>query len=380
MSHRHPFHYALLGICLAHIIYVAWTQFGFLSGIEGLLYADGTPVGGDFINLWSAGRLVLEGRAEFVYEPSAFMDYEIGLTGAPIGVRLWAYPPHSLLVLWPFALVDFYYSLLAWSLLGLGVLAWGCRRFGLSGVETLIVVFSPASVLCLVYGQTGNLATGLLLLALAATSHNNVTRSTAAGLLTTKPQIGFLLPVLWSVERRWAAIATTAALFFMLAGISFLIVGVSGWGDYLSKTLPLLSDLERHGSGPFMSMVVSMFMGLRIVTGDGDLALQMHLVLAIPILSYAIWKMGHVSDPVRRAAVLLMATALISPYLHNYDLAVIAVAALLVLRRFAPDRRGELAVCLVVAAGIALPQLVAGFNTLGIPISPLVMLPLLLLA
>jgi alpha-1,2-mannosyltransferase len=348
-------------------------------GIAGLLYANGTPVGGDFINLWAAGRLVLEGRIGDIYDYVAFMDYEIGLTGAPIGMRFWAYPPHSLLLAWPFGALGFYPSLLIWSLLGLVVLALGCRKLGLDAIESAIVLCSPASVLCLYYGQTGNLGTGLLLLALARGRGAEVGSVVAAVLLTMKPQMGFLLPLHWLVERRWTALILTSTLVLTVAALTLAFPGIPAWLSYLSETLPALGLLEQQGTGPFMWMIPSLFMAFRIVTGDGDLALWLHLASVVPILVFAVWRLWRLDDPLRRAGLVLAATALVTPYLHNYDLTLVAVAGLIVLRRFPSGARGELAVCGFGVLVLALPQLVPLFNSSGLPLGPLLILPLLLL-
>lgn len=378
-SQRHPFHIALFGLCLVHLAWFAWQQVEPTLGIAGLLYRNGTPVGGDFINLWSAGRLVLEGRVEDIYRYEILMAYQVGLTGAPIGIRFWAYPPHSLLLAWPFGLVSFYPALALWSLLGLAVLGYGCRRLGLGALETAIVLLSPACLLCLFYGQTGNLATGLLLLALAPRMRREGGAATAAALLTMKPQMGLLLPLFWLVERRWRAIFLTTAVTLVLVGLAWLVFGPVVWSDYIGVTLPGLSQLEREGTGPFMLMIPSIFMALRILSGDGDLALMMHLALAVPIVLLAGWRLRSVPDPMRRTGVILAGTALLTPYLHNYDLTMVAVAALLVLRRFAPGQRGELVACAFVVLAMALPQMVVGLNLVGLPVSPFIILVLMLL-
>jgi hypothetical protein len=77
----------------------------------------------------------------------------------------------------------------------------------------------------------------------------------------------------------------------------------------------------------------------------------------------------------------LIATALMTPYMHNYDLALLLCGALLVARRWSSSSekrplQGEL----LVMIAWALPQLVVLLNTIGLPISPLLILPLLFMA
>jgi hypothetical protein len=377
---RHPFHIVLLGFCLVHLAFGIWSQWQPTVGITGLLYGNGTPVGGDFINVWSVAQLVLEGRSDEIYRPDAFMAHQIGVAGAPIGFRVWAYAPHSLFLAAPFGLVGYYWALAIWSVIGVIALAWGCRRLGLDAWEAAIVILSPASVLCLYYGQTGNLATGLLLLALSARPGRDLSAIGAAAILTIKPQMGIFLPFFWLVQRRWTALIWTSAATLLLVGLSVALFGVTAWVDYATHTLEALSRLERHGTGPFMAMVPSIFMALRILTGNGDLAIQLHILIAIPIVLFAILKLWRLNDPVRRAAVVLVATMLATPYLHNYDLGLLAVGALLVMRRFPPGTRGELAVAFLAGMALLLPQLVMLMNQLGWPLAPLFVLPLLFLA
>lgn len=376
---RHPFHIALLALCILHVIVFCWRELQPTLGIVGHLYPDGTPAGADFINLWSAARLVLEGRVDEIYRPDAFMAYQFSFIGAPIGHRIWAYAPHSLFLAVPFGLVGYYLALAIWSVLGLIVLAFGCRRLGLDKWEAAIVLLSPASILCLYNGQTGNMATGLLLMALAARPGRDFTAMGAAALLTIKPQMGIFLPFYWLAERRWAAIVGTAIAAVVLIGLALLAFGPGAFVDYATRTLDELSTLERHGTGPFMSMIPSIFMSLRILTGDGDLAIKLHIFLAIPIVIFALWRLWRLDDRMRRVALVLAATVLATPYLHNYDLTMLAVAALLVLRQFPAGSRGEVWVAVLVGLLIALPQLVVLFNLTGIPVSPLLILPLLFL-
>ncbi len=372
---------ALLIFGLVHLVYFCGAKYGETVGIDGLLYPNSTPVGVDFINLWTAARLILADRVADIYHVGRFMAYQGTLTGgADIGLRLWAYPPQSLLLAWPFGLVGYYGALTIWSVLGLAVLAAGARRFGFDRFETAILLTSPATVLNLYYGQTGSLATGLLLLALSARSGRDPVSIGAAALLTIKPQLGFLLPLLWAFQRRWRMIAATAVAVAALAGLAVGLFGLDAWRAYLGDTLPVLGHLEREGSGPFMAMIPSMFMALRIVAGNSAMALPGHAAFAAAVLVVLVIRFRRVDDDTRRTAMILVATTLVTPYLHNYDLAPLLCGALLVARRLATvDKPPVYAEFLVIAAW-ALPQVVVLLNTIGLPISPLLILPLLLLA
>ena len=168
-----------------------------------------------------------------------------------------------------------------------------------------------------------------------------------------------------------------------MLGLALALFGPGPWRDYVGDTLAMLSLLEREGSGPFMMMIPSTFMSLRILTGDGQLAGWLHWVAAAAVVAVLVWRLVKVSDPLRQAAMILVATVLVTPYLHNYDLAILTAGALLVARRFATAetplvRQLNIAMVLILAWGLA--NMVVWLNGAGLPIAPLLVLPLLFLA
>jgi alpha-1,2-mannosyltransferase len=367
----------LLALCVFYQIVVVTRTVGELSQADGLLFANGTPVGGDFINMWSAARMVLGGLSEAIYQPEAFMAFERTIIPQQIGLRLWAYPPHSLLFVPPLGWLGFFEALTIWSLLGLITLAFGARRIGFDWLETAIILLSPAVLFCLYNGQTGNFAAGLMLLALSGRRSLDALSIISAALLTIKPQTGFLLPVLWVIQGRWRLIFAVGIVTLILLAASIMFFGAQAWWDYLGETLPVLNALEREGTGPFMLMIPSVFMSFRILLGDGELAATLHQIFAIAVFAVLIWRLLATKAVMVQNALILVGTTLITPYLHNYDLALLLAAALLVVR-LAPDKR--LLAYTLVGVAWGLPALIVQLNAAGVPVSPLLILPLLWLA
>ena len=371
----------LFWLTLLHLVYFGVSKGIEALGVEGIIYANGTPVGGDFINMWTAARLVLSDRTEAIYQVGQFMAAQEMITGgADIGLRLWAYPPHSLLLVWPLAILGYYAALAVWSLLGLAVLGLGARRFGFDRMETFIILASPATLLNLYFGQTGSFAAGLLLLALSARSIRDPISIGAAAILTIKPQTGFLLPLLWAFQRRWWMIAATALAMAAILAMSAIVFGVEAWSGYLRETLPVLSALEREGSGAFMLMIPSAFMSMRILADQSGLEMAVHALFAVIVMVVLIVRLRRTREPDRQAAMLMIGTVLVTPYIHNYDLALLLCCALITAKRWERSERRPPALVLVVVVAWILPHLVVALNTLGIPAAPLLMLPLLFLA
>ena len=374
-------------LCAVLIILSCFHLFGFgviaaleLADAEGIVLSDGvTPVGGDFINLWTVGQLLAEGRTDEVYDPAAFMSYQWEAAGTPTGFRLWAYPPHSLLLGRVFGEPGYLASWLLWSLLGLIVLWWGARRLGLSKTMSAVLLLSPAVMYCLFLGQSGNLAAGLLMAALAKRGPLDGVGAVSATALTIKPQLGFLLPVLWVLRGRWGQIALVSGLSLATITLSVGIYGPDVWRDYIGLTLPALSQFERESTGPFMYLIPSVFMAVRILTDDGSLAGWVHLPFALLALGYCAFRIAGSSGGTHRQALVLVGTAVIAPYLHAYDLVVVLAGAFLAL----PGRTEGWPVAGVtvepwleraILLAWALPYFTLLGNAAAVPIAPLVLL------
>lgn len=346
-------------------LWQVWT-----SASEYLL-SPGMPFGGDFINQWAVAKLVVERAFAAIYQPDALMAFQKGFVGEDIGLRLWAYPPHSLFFVWPFGLGGFRLMYALWSVFGLAVLAAGSRVFGFSWKETVLLTLSPAALYCIAGGQTGNAAGGLLLIALARPSGSR--SAAAAALLTVKPQIGFLLALLWLLDRRWRTILLAGVLAAALAGASVLVFGMEAWRGYLGVTLPALSELERAGEGTFPYVIPSLFMSLRLLGMEGSAAFAVHVVFALAVLAVLVLALMRVGDRQMQAALVLVATCLVTPYMHFYDLGILLAGMLMALRASRGEAMTGLLAALTIVAW-ALPVVIVPMGMAGLPLSPLFIL------
>lgn len=371
----------LFAVTLASAALVAIEIVQNYSDMRGLVIAPGRPFGDDFINLWTVALLIKSGGTDAVYLHKGFEQFQQALAGEYVGDRLWAYPPHSLFFAAPFAHFSYVLAFLLWSGLGLAALAAGARRLSFGWIETAILVFSPASMLCVLHGQSGNLVGGLLLFALSGTKQSVRGPALMAALLTVKPQAGFLLPVLWLLQRRWTLIAGASALALGLIGLSIAMFGATSWLNYFGDTLPALSLLETQGSGTFMYMIPSVFMSMRLLGFAAADAFATQMVFSGVLFAVLLWRLVVVKDPTRQTALLLLGTCLITPYLHVYDMTILLAPALLLLRDAAPTDRREmgLATAAVLIAWV-LPRLVLPLGATGLPISPLLMLAVFIIA
>lgn len=291
-----------IGLLILDLGYLATSLLRNVRGWPGLGTALSTnAIGGDFINMWSAAKLTIAGRLSEIYPPQAFMAFEHGTIPHDIGLRIWAYPPISLPLISPLAALDFAAAYIVWSLFGLLVLAGGVRRFGFGWLETAIIILSPAALNCIYYGQTGNVAAGLLLLALSGRRSGEKLPIVSAALLSVKPQIALLLPLLWLIRRYWQSLLWTVAWVLALVATSLLLYGLAPWFSYVFDTLKILDELERRGTGRFMDMIPSVFMSMRVLgIADGP-AFLTHLAIAVPALIFCCWRTSPSVAPTRSA-------------------------------------------------------------------------------
>ena len=376
------FRVLLVAMGLIHLARMGAFVSSLLSTANGLVYADGfNPVGGDFINMFAAARLVLTGHVDAIYDTVRFGAFEQTLIGPFSGIGIWVYAPPSLLLVWPFGLLGYVPSLVTWSVLGLAVLAFGAWRAGFRAIEILILVLAPATISVLVTGQTSNVFLGLLLIAISARDGGRWPGGIAAGLLTLKPQLGFALPVLFLLRRQWRTIVLAIVVALLLAAVSAAIFGIDAWRSYINDTLAVLSAGERGNTGPFMALEPSVFMAGRILTGDANLALLVHGIVAAAAVVYGLWRIIGARTPDQQAAIALAATALITPYFHSYDGDLVVCAALLAARQWeAAGGLPRLLSYFVVIGAWLLPDATQTLNPMGLPIGPLLMIAVLLLA
>ncbi|HMN88001.1 MAG TPA: glycosyltransferase 87 family protein, partial [Bauldia sp.] len=136
---------------------------GLVATSEGLVRADGQPVGTDFSNVYAAGRLVLDGRPAAPYDPALQHAAERAVFGGrDVAFYGWHYPPMALLPAAALALLPYGLALVAWMAATLA-LYLGVVRAIVPRPETLVVALGfPAVFVNLGHGQNGFLTAALL--------------------------------------------------------------------------------------------------------------------------------------------------------------------------------------------------------------------------
>src|ERR1044072_1839941 len=226
---------------------------------------DGTSlvVGRDFLNFWMYGRAAPTADPSGFYDALEYSRALQALLGAGYPGQNWSYPPSVFFLAAPFGQLGYLNALLLWALLG-GAIFFAVARRHISQNRLLIaLLLSPAAVLCVISGQSSLITAAMLVTIFAWLDRQPIAAGLLIGLLTLKPQLGILFPVMLIASARWRVFASAALTALVIAAATALVFGPQVWVDFATKGLAtnnlVLADPERIAT-PFYPTI---FMNLR---------------------------------------------------------------------------------------------------------------------
>lgn len=232
-----------LKLALASGILVAVLEVGYLLSSPLPYDPIGYVVGRDFVNTWLGSRLALTG------DPGAhfgFFAYNAALKevfGENYPTHIWSYPPHFLLLSWPLGLMPYLTAYLVYTVLGLvlylAVVSDGERRAD----HLLLLTLAPATIVNIWCGQVGFLVAALLVGGLLQLDRRPILAGVLFGLLTIKPQLGLLIPLMLVLTGRWRTIAAAIVTIMVLCAATALAFGPGVWTAYASDAMPVQSQV-----------------------------------------------------------------------------------------------------------------------------------------
>lgn len=366
----------LLGFCVAATV-------GWIALSDGLIDRNGKPIGTDFSSFYAAGSLALEGHAADAYEPAPQHAREQSQFGATTPYYSWNYPPVFFLIAAALALLPYPFALALFQAMGFAFYLWviaailaKARRHDPVIARNWLPVAAafPAVFINLGHGQNGFLTAGLLGAALV-TLERPLLSGLCIGLLSYKPQFALVIPLALLAAGRWRVIASAAMTTIALVAASWFLFGTDAWTAFLASTEMSRKVLLEQGSVGFEKLQ-SAFAAVRLWGGSVPLGYAVQgavSMLAVVTTAYA-WR---VSDNVAlKAAMLVVAAALASPHLLDYDLVLLAPALAFLMSAMLDDgaRDYEKSVMAFVWITPLVARSVAGL--IGIPIGLLATLAL----
>jgi hypothetical protein len=293
--------------------------------------AFGAIIGRDFVTVWMGGRVALVGGPAPWFDAEVYSGALRVLVGHPdLFTHYWSYPPHVILFTWPFGLMPYLASYLAWCLLGFGAYLLAAYAGGVSRRQFLFLALAPAAAINVFFGQNGFFTAALLIGGLANLDRRPILSGVLFGILTIKPQLGLLLPIMLVLSGRWRVIASTAVTVAVLAGVTAWLYGPDIWSAYLDKVVPQQQWLQSHGGGLLLYMIGSAFYAWRLLSLPVEMAWMAQAAVSGLAVAAVVWTYWRRRDPMLSMALLVTATFLATPYVLNYDMVVLAfVVALL---------------------------------------------------
>lgn len=342
-----------------------------ISGLDPLeVLADPSSHGDDFVTFWSASHLALNGTPELAYDVDVMRELERSVTGPLTKFTPWHYPPTFMLAVLPVALLPFSVALFVWLLVPLVGLAWLMRRLLQTQVYSWALPIFPYAVICEVSAQNGFVTAILIGAALLQLDRRPIVAGVFCGLLTWKPHLAALVFIALIAGRHWRALGSAAATAVVLAAASVVVLGLAPWSAFVNN-LSYVTSLLDTGALPWERMP-SVYVSARLV--GLDVATARTVQGAAALISIAIvCLIWHRGAPLRwRGAAIAAALPLMTPYVFDYDLVLLAFAMAWLVDACLKDgwRMGDTALLIAVWIGPALswPIIKAG----GPPFLPLV--------
>ena len=317
----------------------------------------------DFINVYSAGLLALQGHAAQAWDWGVQKQLQIAVLGQSYeGNFAWHYPPPFLFVAKALAQLPYVAAYIGWAAISFVPYALVMRGIVGRPLGWLLAAAFPVVLTNVLVGQNGFLTASLIGGFLWLLPTRPILAGICLGLLSYKPQYGLLFPLVLIATAQWRAFMSAGTTVAMLAVVSWFAFGTESWQAFV-HWMPMFSQAFLvEGRAPWFKLQ-SVYAMVRFLGGGETLGwtLQYAMIAGVALTMVVLWR-SRVRYALK-AAGLACGTLLVTPYLFLYDLMVLAIAVAFLVRLGLAHgfRRYELPALGVVAA------LLLSYIFLGIP-------------
>ncbi|WKA29653.1 glycosyltransferase family 87 protein [Bradyrhizobium roseum] len=293
---------------------------------------DGLGIPTDFINVWAAGRLVLDGLPAQAYDWDIQKQVEVAKLGQDfVGYFAWHYPPPFLFVASLLAQLPYKLAFIGWVVVSFVPFLVAMRAIVGHPFGFLLAFAVPMVFINALVGQNGFLTAALIGGALYLIPLRPVLAGICLGLLTYKPQYGLLFPIALIAAGHWRVFISAAVTAVVLATASWLAFGIESWLAFFQWMPKFSQAFLTEGKAPWWKMQ-SMFALVRYFGGTEPLGWAFHWVLtaSVAVVMALIWR-SRVPYTLKAAA-LAAGALLTTPYLFMYDMMVLAIPVAFLVR------------------------------------------------
>jgi hypothetical protein len=322
----------LVRICLALAVVnvslcaVAYSSHWWVYDTNGL----GIPT--DFINVWAAGRLVLDGHPAQAYDWDIQKQVEVAKLGQDfVGYFAWHYPPPFLFVASLLARLPYQLAYIGWAAVSFLPFLVVMRAIVGRPFGYLLALAIPIAFINALVGQNGFLTAALIGGTLYLIPIRPVLAGICLGLLTYKPQYGLLFPIALVVAGQWRVFVSAGITAVVMAFASWLAFGTESWLAFFHWMPQFSQAFLTEGKAPWWKLQ-SIFALVRYFGGSEPLGwgFQWVLTASVAVVMTLIWR-SRVPYTLKAAA-LAAGTLLTTPYLFMYDMMVLAIPVAFLVR------------------------------------------------
>lgn len=280
----------------------------------------------DYYNIWFGQYTLHHQGTNAIFDPIIYKNLAIAFNKIHV-VYTWSYPPSVLLLTTPLGWLSPIHGMIIYSLLGISLGICILKKYGLSNPYIAAAILSPSSIICLQSGQNGWYTASLFLAAISATTPAG--RGISAAILSCKPQIGILLPIIWTIQRQWKTIIYASLFTAILIATTIACYGISVWTDFFHKTSPFMAQVMAKVYNPptreiYYFMTVTPYSYLKWIGMSTQHALYTQIPISIIIIGINIyqWRPKHINTTIGKhiaIATSLISISLITPYSFTYD-------------------------------------------------------------
>jgi Glycosyltransferase family 87 len=320
----------VLAVCLWGVCAVDFST-------PGLFDRGGNIKFQDFLPIYSAARLISQGRAAEIYDQQLIAAEMQSVIGQALRARLpYLYGPQVGLFFVPLTKLSFPVAPAIWATASLAVY-FGCVLLLGSAFPShhrtllaLAAIAYPPLFHLFVRGQNSAIVMACFAAAyLAFSKHHDWLAGIALGVLIFKPQFLIAIPLVLLFSLAWKALAGLILSAAAQIGIAWLYCGTSVMRNYVEMMLHAQNWLSSAELGQAAIQMHSLraFWTLLIPWPQAAFALYAISSIAVIALATSAWK-SHAPLTLRFSA-LTFTAVLVNPHLFIYDLLALAPALLL---------------------------------------------------
>jgi len=286
---------------------------------------NGLGIPTDFINVWAAGRLVLDGVPAQAYDWDIQKQIEVAKLGQDfVGYFAWHYPPPFLFVASLLARLPYQLAFIGWAVVSFLPFLVAMRAIVGRTFGYLLALAIPMAFINALVGQNGFLTAALIGGTLYLIPIRPVLAGICLGLLTYKPQYGLLFPIVLIAAGHWRVFISAAVTAVVMAVVSGLAFGIESWLAFFHWMPRFSQAFLTEGKATWWKLQ-SIFSLVRYFGGSEPLgwAFQWVLTASVAVVLALIWR-SRVPYTMKAAA-LAAGALLTTPYLFMYDMMVLAI-------------------------------------------------------